>query len=55
MEWERQRRDQLMSEKQREQALVDQSQGEVAKLKLELEALVSGRWLSRVCLLVRTQ
>ena len=41
MDWERQRRDQLMAEKQREQALVDAAQAEVAKMKLELEALVS--------------
>ena len=40
MEWERQRRDQLMSEKQKQQALVDESKAEVAKLRLELEALV---------------
>ena len=43
MDWERQRRDQLMAEKQREQALVDAAQAEVAKMKLELEALVSQR------------
>ena len=41
MEWERQRRDQLMSEKQKEQSMVDESKAENSKLKLELEALVS--------------
>ena len=43
LEWERQRRDQLMAEKQREQALVDAAQADVAKMKLELEALVRDR------------
>ena len=43
LEWERQRRDQLMAEKQREQALVDAAQADVAKMKLELEALVRNR------------
>ena len=41
MEWERQRRDQLMSEKQKQQSMVDESKAENSKLKLELEALVS--------------
>ena len=44
MEWERQRRDQLMSEKQKQQALVDESKAEVAKLRLELEALVGNHY-----------
>ena len=41
LEWERQRRDQLVAEKQREQNQVDRLQANVGKLKLELEALVS--------------
>ena len=41
LEWERQRRDQLVAEKQREQNQVDELQANVGKLKLELEALVS--------------
>ena len=41
LEWERQRRDQLMAEKQREHSQVDRLHSEVGELKLELEALVS--------------
>ena len=41
LEWERQRRDQLMAEKQREHLLVDKLQAEVGKLKMDLEAMVS--------------
>ena len=41
LEWERQRREQLMSEKLREQNQVDQMKSEVGKLKMELETLVS--------------
>ena len=52
LEWERQRRDQLMAEKQREQALVDAAQADVAKMKLELEALVRDREGERHRLLV---
>ena len=40
MEWERQRREQLMAEKQREQAHVDELRAEVSKLNLDLETLV---------------
>jgi len=41
MEWERQRRDQLMSEKLQEQSTVDQLSIEVGQLRQELDVLVS--------------
>ena len=40
MEWERQRRDQLMSEKLREQSTVDKLSVEVGQLRQELQVLV---------------
>jgi len=40
MEWQRQRRDQLMTERTREQSQVDRLEQEVGQLKMELSTLV---------------
>jgi len=41
MEWERQRRDQLVAEKLQEQSTVDQLSVKVGQLRQELQVLVS--------------
>ena len=49
-EWEKQRRDQLMADKQRERLSVDKLRLEVGQLRKELSTLVS-EWATRVDLL----
>ena len=46
MEWERQRRDQLVAEKLREQSMVDRLSVEVGQLRQELQVLVGDMRLS---------
>ena len=46
LEWECQRRDQLVSEKLREQSTVDELSVELGQLRHELEMLVSGCYWS---------
>ena len=50
MEWERQRRDQLMSEKLREQSTVDKLSVEVGQLRQELTVLVGRHCLVAITL-----
>jgi len=49
MEWDRQRRDQLMLEKQQEQCTVDELSAEVGQLRQELDVLVSCVCGSHLC------